>query len=311
MYSVSSVVFFFRPAAVSVYSVSSVVFFSPHSSFVYFVSFVVFFRAASVSVYSVSSVVFFPPPCGKGMDARRGFAQNSRMRAIFPTSRRTGFTLIEMLAIVSILSVLLGIVLSAIHSAQNQSKRAIARAEVRSVESAFKMYLDHYGNWTGFAGFRPASDAATEDFWFVVDSGLAAALEGRIADDKTGCARLANPDALPFIEFSRHLRVDNDRIPVNPWNGNKKALREDSTSGPSSPELGDSRFFVAIDGDFDGVVDLQALGLTDSKFRMPKARTASPHGTSGEDVESISRPVVVWTYNPENTRDEAIVSWME
>lgn len=233
------------------------------------------------------------------------------MRTLGTISRRAGFTLLEILAVVSILSVLLGIVLSAIHAAQNQSKRAIARAEVRSVESALKAYLDHYGNWTRLWPFLPADDSPTEDRWFVIDSGLAAALEGRIADDETSSAKEANPDGLPFIEFSRHLRVDDDRVPVNPWNGNKKAMKEDTPARPSSPQLGDSRFFVAIDGDFDGVVDLQSLGLTSAEFRMPKARSSSASDPSGEVVERVSRPVVVWTYNPENTRDEAIVSWME
>lgn len=247
--------------------------------------------------------------CLSVLDARRAFAHNGAMRTLGTISRRAGFTLLEILAVVSIISVLLGIVLSAIHAAQNQSKRAIARSEVRSVESAFKAYLDHYGNWRGLWPFIPADDSPTEDCWFVLDSSLAAALEGRIADDKTKSAKEANPDALPFIEFSRHLRVDDDRIPVNPWNGNKKALNED-TAMPS-PQLGDSRFFVAIDWDFDGVVDLKGLRLTASEFRMPKARSGSPSETGGKVVESVARPVIVWTYNPENTRDDAIVSWME
>ena len=232
------------------------------------------------------------------------------MRTLGTISRRAGFTLLEILAVVSILSVLLGIVLSAIHAAQNQSKRAIARAEVRSVESAFKAYLDHYGNWNGLSYFLPASDASTEDSWFVLGSGLAAALEGRISENTTHSSEHANPDALPFIEFSRHLRIDDSRVPVNPWNGNKSAMNEEGSAMPT-PQLGDARFFIAIDWDFDGVVDLRGLGLTGSEFRMPKARSGSVSESDGKVVESVSRPVVVWTYNPENTRDDAIVSWME
>ncbi len=232
------------------------------------------------------------------------------MRTLGTISRRAGFTLLEILAVVSILSVLLGIVLSAIHAAQNQSKRAIARAEVRSVESALKAYLDHYGNWSLMKDPLSASsgEESSGDRWFVVDGDVSAALEGAVADSAN--AKSMNPDGQPFLEFSRHLRADDGRrVPVNPWNGRKGVMS--SSSRPDSPDLGDARFFVAIDWDFDGVVDLQSLGLTSAEFRMPKPRSASASDPSGEVVERVSRPVVVWTYNPENTRDEAIVSWME
>lgn len=232
------------------------------------------------------------------------------MRPLDSHFRRAGFTLLEILAVVSILSVLLGVVLSAIHSAQRQSKRAIARAEVRAVESALKAYLDHYGNWDLFWPFLPIGVGDKKDRWFVIDPVFGSALQGMIEDDPTGSAKIMNPDALPFIEFSRHLRTDDGRVPVNPWNGEKKPLAE-YTAMPESPERGDARFFIAIDYNFDGMIDLRELGLTDSAYRFPKARSLSPSDPSDEIIERVSRPVVVWTYNPDNTRDEAIVSWME
>ena len=239
------------------------------------------------------------------------------MRTTVPIARRTGFTLLEMLAVVSILSVLLGIVLSAIHSAQNHTRRSIARAEVRSVESALKAYLDHYGNWTRLASLigEGGGEDASGDRMFVLDGPVALALEGTVADNAD--ALTANPDAQPFLEFSRHLRITDDRrVPVNPWDGRKGAI--ENAQDAREPSIGDARFWVAIDYDFDGIVNLKALGLTDQKFQMPRARTFSSSTEKGEDIESVARPVVVWTYNPwtyaaSGDRDEAkaIVSWME
>ena len=234
------------------------------------------------------------------------------MRTPAPNARNAGFTLLEMLAVVSILSVLLGIVLSAIHSAQNHTRRAIARSEVRSVESALKAYLDHYGNWSRLGDLVGEANGECGDRLFVIDGDIAVALEGTVADNET--ARRVNPDALPFIEFSRHLRADDDRrIPVNPWDGRKGAVDNPSAREPS---MGDARFWAAIDYDFDGVVDLKGLGLTDSKFHMPKARTFSTSAhTAGDEIDTVARPAVVWTYNPwsyaPDGDDEAVVSWME
>ena len=241
------------------------------------------------------------------------------MRTLDTISRRAGFTLLEILAVVSILSVLLGIVLSAIHAAQNQSKRAIARAEVRSVESALKAYLDHYGNWSLLANAPtpPFASSDTGDRFFVLDSDVAAALEGVIADNAN--AKAMNPDGQPFLEFSRHMSVgDKRRVPVNPWEGQKGVASQENASAPAR---GDARFWVAIDHDFDGVVDLKTLGLTSDAYHMPRARTFSSSSEQGDTIDSVARPVVVWTYNPwtydvkaasgKNERGEAIVSWME
>ena len=241
------------------------------------------------------------------------------MRTLGTISRRAGFTLLEILAVVSILSVLLGIVLSAIHAAQNQSKRAIARAEVRSVESALKAYLDHYGNWSLLASAPtpPFASTDTGDRWFVIGSDVAAALEGAVADNAN--AQAMNPDAQPFLEFSRHMSGgESKRVPVNPWEGQKAAASQENAP---SPTRGDARFWAAIDYDFDGVVNLKALGITDDALHMPKARTFSASSEQGDSIDSVARPVVVWTYNPwtydiketsgNGNRGEAIVSWME
>ncbi len=216
---------------------------------------------------------------------------------------RAGFTVLEMLAVVSILSVLLGIVLSAVHSVQGHSRRALARAEVRAVESALKAYLDHYGSWRRLIDNLPEDEkmAGSTDYvvCFAVGDVVGMALEGDShamdAEDGGDAARRMNPDALPFLEFSRHYRdkSSDGRYPVNPWGGKRQS------PGTSLGALNDARYFVAIDANGNGSISLTQLG-----GRFPKT-------ADGVEVPTLSRSVVVWTYNPENTKDDAIVSWIE
>lgn len=216
---------------------------------------------------------------------------------------RAGFTVLEMLAVVSILSVLLGIVLNAVHSVQGHSKRALARAEVRAVESALKAYLDHYGSWKRLIDNLPLASrmAGSTDYvvCLAVDDVVGMALEGdaHAMDEEDGGAeaRLINPDAVPFLEFSRHYRSKDKglRYPVNPWGGRRQ------TTSLSLGDLNDARYFVALDANCNG-----SISLTQLDGRFPKT-------ADGDTVQTVSRSVVVWTYNPENTQDEAIVSWIE
>ena len=224
---------------------------------------------------------------------RDGVSRIRKARAA-TTGRRAGFTLLELLAVVSILAVLLGLVLSAVHSVQDHTRRALARAEVRSVESALKTYLEHYGTWKRLLDNLPEEDrfqkGAVE--CFAIGPSVALALEGdayALGSDEV--AERINPDAIPFLEFSRHYRAKTgkkERFPVNPWTG------KGEQSGSSLGEADDARYFVAIDANANGCISLPSGG------RFPK-----------NDNDRISRAVVVWTYNPRNTRDEAIVSWME
>lgn len=225
-----------------------------------------------------------------------------RIRKARNGMKRAGFTLLEMLAVVSILSILMGFVLSAVRSVHAHSRRALARAEVRTIESAFKSYLDHYGSWALLREHLPEKDLFSERtapvVCFAIGEALGYALEGDSYAMGNGgesgeIANAINPDAVPFIEFSRHFRntegENREHFPVNPW-GTKFMKGDFTTFG----ELNDARYVVAFDSNCNGSITLP----TDARF---------PEMGNGR----LSRAVVVWTYNPQNKVDEAIVSWME
>lgn len=227
-------------------------------------------------------------------------AAYDRIKKARGRNRRAGFTLLELLAVLGILSVLLGIVFSAMNSVHARSRRALARAEVRTVESALKAYLDYYGNWTRLIENLPDEDRFQKGpvECFAIGEALGYALEGDsyvmgVNDDTGSRAHAMNPDAIPFIEFSRHYRDANGantlRFPVNPW-GDNAATPDAQTLGT----LNDARYFVAIDANCNGSITLP------SGARFPEMGNGR-----------LSRAVVVWTYHPKKPKEEAIVSWLE
>ena len=127
------------------------------------------------------------------------------------------FTLIEMLIVISIISVLLGLLYGALERAQKFSRRTIAFTELKSIESAFKQYHAHYHTW-------PTNSVASvqirsgEDEGFVIDENIAKYLQGVRPNNASEDAIRFNPEAIPFIEFSRFSAIT--RHPVNPFKSN-------------------------------------------------------------------------------------------
>ena len=85
------------------------------------------------------------------------------------THRRSGFTLIELLVVIAVISMLLAIMLPALHKARIITKRIICQSNLRQITLAWHMYLDNndgafyqgvnanlnYGGWKGLKGWSP------------------------------------------------------------------------------------------------------------------------------------------------------------
>ena len=134
-------------------------------------------------------------------------------------TRGSGFTLIEMIIVVSILSILLSLLYGALERSRKFSQRAVVFTEIKNIESAFRQYHAVYGDWptNELADTRLefASDLASgsgNDTGFVVNKEIAQLLRG-VAMDGNDAERRFNPRMIPFIEFAR-LR---EGIPVNPF----------------------------------------------------------------------------------------------
>lgn len=142
--------------------------------------------------------------------------------------RRKGFSLVEMLIVVSIISMLLGMLYSAIRSVQRYSRESVTRGELKNIESAWKQYYAHYQFWpTGSWSVVSASgttvtvdpDPATDnDIQYTLDVPFARMLEGQALTNST---TVLNSEAIAFLELTR---FDDKGAPINAW-GSPKGRR--------------------------------------------------------------------------------------
>jgi prepilin-type N-terminal cleavage/methylation domain-containing protein len=177
---------------------------------------------------------------------------------------KNGFTLMEMLIVISIISVLLGLLYGALERAQKFSRRAITYTELKNIEAAFKQYEAHYHRW-------PTNSLDTiesgEDKGFIIKVEMAATLQGE--REKGGATfDLINPAGIPFMEFSRY----NSDIPVNPF----KSLNQNQANTPRA-------YRVLFDTDGDKQIEI-------SQNILPVGVIAP--------TDPITASIVVWTYIP-------------
>lgn len=117
------------------------------------------------------------------------------------TVKNRGFTLLELLIVIGVISILLGMLLTAIRAVTQHTRRTIARAEVRMLEGAWKQYFTHYQQWPAHERFGDV---------FVITADIAKGLEGRdVSDLLPGF----NPEGIAFMEFTR---FNSDAAPINP-----------------------------------------------------------------------------------------------
>lgn len=134
-----------------------------------------------------------------------------------------GFTLPEIMTVITIVAILYMTSLTVIRTVSHSAHKTAARAELKSIATAFRQYYSHYGNW-------PITDQTR-----VIDNALAEILSGTETSESK-----SNPDKLVFIEFARPWK---DGIPLNPW-----AERFYKT------DLEACKYYVACDIDGDNII---------------------------------------------------------
>jgi len=103
---------------------------------------------------------------------------------------RGGFTLVELLVVISIIGVLMGLLFPTINVVKNAANKAKASAAIQSLCTAAKSYNNEYGKWP-----EPAND---QDF-ILVFNGLMNPQSGQKVT--SGQAANDNPRAIQFMEF--------------------------------------------------------------------------------------------------------------
>ena len=155
-----------------------------------------------------------------------------------------------MIIVISIISVLLGLLYGALERAQKFSRRTITYTELKNIEAAFKQYHAHYHTWPSNA-VASVQITSGEDQGFVLDDTIAKLLQGLRDNSDSQEAIQFNPEAIPFIEFSRFSPVMHH--PVNPFKSNNNTPTDTTRSYKVLFDSnGDRRIDIPLDSDAPG-----------------------------------------------------------
>jgi prepilin-type N-terminal cleavage/methylation domain-containing protein len=163
-------------------------------------------------------------------------------------ANRKAFTLTELLVVITIISILLGMLYGAIRTVSRYSRETITRGELANIEAAWKNYYDYYHSWpTNGVGNSNA------DLEFELDFTMARMLQGFATNG-------LNQDNVPFLDLTRFEKSDAP-APINAWGAN-----------------GGQRYSFKLDVDGDNtltVKDNTASG-TNTIFRRVAVWTRNP-----------------------------------
>ena len=166
-------------------------------------------------------------------------------------ANQTGFTLVELLVVISIIGLLAGLMSVAIPRAMESGKKAKAKGELTAIVAAVKAYKQEYGRLPG--SVTATSDATFED---ANSKSLLSALGGAIN------ASVENPKAVRFLEGA-----STDGTMKDPWG---------------------TQYLVVVDTDESNSMAYQSKTISISvlavSFGKDKKQDATPG--SGDDVFS-------------------------
>jgi len=190
-----------------------------------------------------------------------------------------GFTLPELLVVITIIAILLGLLYSAIKTVSRYSRETITRSELVNIEAALKQYFAYYHCWPT-NNIESASvitawgySTADGDVQYEIGPVLARTLEGRAWTNSANSADFLNADAVPFIELTR---FDGSGAPINAWGSSRG-----------------QRYYVKLDLNGDG------------QIAVPTVVNSSASST----LTNLFRSVGVWTVNPD--KNTILSSWQQ
>ena len=138
-------------------------------------------------------------------------------------SSQTGFTLVELLVVVTIIGLLVGLISVAVPKAIESGMKAKAKGELTSIVAAVKAYKQEYGRFPGDLSktnlFASNSSPDIKTFMKVLSGDSTALLDSQVA----------NPKGVRFFEGAK-----TDGTMDDPWGGQYLVLVDSSDTGSLS-----------------------------------------------------------------------------
>jgi len=188
-------------------------------------------------------------------------------------SRRSGFTLVELLVVIGIIAILAGILLSVVGPAIRSAKQAKAANLASQIQTAALAYYAEYGVYpvpTGTTTDYIIQDTEAAKWGILID-----VLCGNISASKgtaVPATTITNTRAIPFLTL-RTTDVDANDAPLNPL-------------PPKATQL---YFNIAMDSDYDGI-----LGAPPSTANLPNFAAGTTSGFVSTNGGSSTAGVAVW-----------------
>ena len=232
--------------------------------------------------------------------------RTNRIPGAFTLSNVEGFTLIELLTVIAIIAVLAGLLFPAIKSALQRAEIAQAQNDVKSIETALKMFYIDYGKW-------PTGNAGTYDFSYGAFGGNYAAQHPTVAGRSGYCENHWLMETLQGIpDTANEIGKDGTASPPLCGNGspNNKPSNLVNTRGTAyltipakslklskSDGLGydfvdpwGNPYQITVDTTYDNVCSNLAYGVLNSQ-------AYTPVGTGVVGCVS-NYTAVVWSFGP-------------
>jgi prepilin-type N-terminal cleavage/methylation domain-containing protein len=129
--------------------------------------------------------------------------------------RHLGFTLVELLVVITIIGMLMALVLPAINAVRENARRTACANNMDQIALGAISYATSRGTFPGYRGNRAGSGSNVEASWFVA---IAPQLEQAVIKDRLDVL-LQNPMQIPYIAFATCPSDAPEQLTPTPTSG--------------------------------------------------------------------------------------------
>jgi prepilin-type N-terminal cleavage/methylation domain-containing protein/prepilin-type processing-associated H-X9-DG protein len=134
--------------------------------------------------------------------------------------RKPGFTLVELLVVISIIGMLMALLLPAINSVRENARRLTCSNNSQQIAKAMFAYVTAKDSFPGFRGNRAGSSSSTmpaalDASWFVA---IAPNLEQSVIKDRYDQLLATQPPSFPFVDFAVCASDPAEQLTAAPGN---------------------------------------------------------------------------------------------